>query len=1847
MGVRGFRLAAAALALVAVDSVVASSGGITGVSGSPGDGFATCSGCHSGGAQTGSISVGGVTSVAPSSATAFTMNLSSSNATAAGYNLSATAGTLAAGASSQLSGGQVTHTAKQFLSGSAASWGFSWTAPSTVGVETFYYCVNRVNNDSATSGDSPTCSSRTVNVNTAPNAVNDTPTAVLEGSASNCITVVSNDTSGTSGNESGDSITLSSLGTPSQGGTVAIGGGACTTSQIRYTPPGSDFSGTETVTYTIRDSFNSASFQDTATVTLTVTDVNDTPTLNAIANPAAINEDAVQQNVSLSGIGDGSAFESQTLAVTASSSNTAVIPNPTVTYTSANTTGSIAYTPVANANGSAIITVTVTDGGGTANGGDNNVSQTFTVTVNSVNDEPTLTLIADPAAINEDATQQTVNLSGIGAGGGESQTLTVTASSSNTALIPNPTVTYTSANATGSLAYTPVANANGSAVITVTVTDNGGTANGGDNTVSDTFTVTVNAQNDPPTAVSDTDSVAKNSTGNVLAPLANDTDVDAGDTKTIVSVGTPSNGGSVSIVGAGANNTLSYSPATNYSGTETFSYTMQDAAGSQSSTTFTVTVGTGVAPVAGDDTGTVLEDSSGNSINVLANDTDADAGDTKEIVAVNGSSSFPVATTNGSVALSGTGAGNTLLYTPTANFFGSDTFTYTVRDAGLLTDVGSVTVTVTGINDEPTLTAIGNPVAILEDATQQTVNLSGIGAGTGESQTLTVTASSSNTALIPNPTVTYTSASATGSLAYTPVANANGSAVITVTVTDSGGTANGGDNAISRTFTVTVTAVNDAPTLNAIGNPAAIDEDAAQQTVNLAGIGAGGGESQTLTVTASSSNTALIPHPTVTYTSANATGSLAYTPVGDASGSAVITVTVSDNGGTANGGVNSAQRTFTVNVNAVNDTPVVAAIANQAVADNQLFSYTVAVTDDDGETSFTYSLADAPGDMSIDSNGTITWTPPIGTSGVFTPTVQAEDAASAMGTRQFQLTVSSPDSDNDGMPDSYEDLYPGVLDKNDPTDANEDPDGDGLTNLEEYADLLDPTIDDVAPALAAPADLIVPATGYYTVVDLGQATASDGKDGVLSATSDWTLPVVRPGRYTVNWSVQDQAGNIATDTQQVDVLPLASFNVDQAADGVSGAATVTVTLNGTPPEYPATVDYTVNSALGGLSDGTFTIASGTTASLPVAFSGGATGSVTLTMSAAAQATIGPRDTHTITVTNGNIAPAVTLAAAQGAYPRLLAYQDDGVMSLSADAFDPNANLITYDWSGSSDALGVDAETSPVASFDASGLSPGAYPVSVTVSDGVTQTTSTMLIVVLAGASTDVDVDADGIPDSVDSVTDDGSLLENQTGNTALAERLETEPGLSLRRGSTSLAAGRTGALIAMSDLVAVGVGEGGLALGADSYENVGGLFDFEIHGLAAGGTASVVLPLQAAIRSGSVYRKFDPIAGWHDFALGTNDAVASATSAFGQCPGPASDAYVAGLQPFADCVRLTLTDGGPNDADGAADGVIRDPGGVAFTATSVDDETTSVSSGAFLALWLPLALLLRLRRRAGVALLALAALLSAGPAQAENHVRIHVSGDVASGFDNNVNNAQKDADIRESGFASANGNLDYQRMLSLYTTLLLRGSVLAERWNSFEGLSNAKATAMARVLYRGDGDFYTPTYAAWLSAAAWEFDSAIRDSNEYRAGAFISENLTTQITGRFTLGANRRESDGLVFDLSGYSASVNLDWVPAPRAVIYTGYQYYVGDVTSTASQSFWIVEAAEAIEADDAFGGLDGGLFAYRLDAKAQIATLGFNYAFSRKLSADVQGQYINTRATSRIDYERVVGVVSLLARF
>ena len=174
---------------------------------------------------------------------------------------------------------------------------------------------------------------------------------------------------------------------------------------------------------------------------------------------------------------------------------------------------------------------------------------------------------------------------------------------------------------------------------------------------------------------------------------------------------------------------------------------------------------------------------------------------------------------------------------------------------------------------------------------------------------LAVAAFSSNPSVVSAGGLALGGSGANRSLTLTPLPGQSGFTTITLTAADGSG------NTTSNTFLVTVVAVNDAPTLDPIANPPSLGLNAGLQTVPLSGIGRGAAnENQLLMFMATSGNPTLIPNPSINYSSPGTTGSLNFTPVANASGSAVITVKLMDDGGTDRGGSNSITRTFTVTV---------------------------------------------------------------------------------------------------------------------------------------------------------------------------------------------------------------------------------------------------------------------------------------------------------------------------------------------------------------------------------------------------------------------------------------------------------------------------------------------------------------------------------------------------------------------------------------------------------------------------------------------------------------------------------------------------------------------------------------------------------------------------------------------------------------------------------------------------------------------------------------------------------------------------------------------------------------------
>ena len=146
---------------------------------------------------------------------------------------------------------------------------------------------------------------------------------------------------------------------------------------------------------------------------------------------------------------------------------------------------------------------------------------------------------------------------------------------------------------------------------------------------------------------------------------------------------------------------------------------------------------------------------------------------------------------NGSTSLSG----NTVTYTPSSGYNGSDSFTFTVSDGTVTSSAATVSITVNAVNDAPTATA--QSVTGNEDATQS-ITLSGSDPD-GDSLTYAIASSPSNgSANLSGNTVTYT-----------PTANYNGSDSFTFTVSD------GTTTSSAATVSITVNAVNDAPTATA------------------------------------------------------------------------------------------------------------------------------------------------------------------------------------------------------------------------------------------------------------------------------------------------------------------------------------------------------------------------------------------------------------------------------------------------------------------------------------------------------------------------------------------------------------------------------------------------------------------------------------------------------------------------------------------------------------------------------------------------------------------------------------------------------------------------------------------------------------------------------------------------------------------------------------------------------------------------------------------------------------------------------------------------------------------------
>ncbi|WP_419858624.1 SwmB domain-containing protein [Candidatus Palauibacter irciniicola] len=261
--------------------------------------------------------------------------------------------------------------------------------------------------------------------------------------------------------------------------------------------------------------------------------------------------------------------------------------------------------------------------------------------------------------------------------------------------------------------------------------------------------------------------------------LANDTDSEGAGLR-VASVSEPEQGRAEIAADGGA---VLYTPAENWYGTDRFTYVMEDGNGATSEASVEVTVrSVNDLPEAAADTASTDEDVA-VEVAVLANDTDVD-GDSLRVASVS-------APENGTSAIAADGRG--VLYTPDANWHGTDRFTYTADDGNGGTASASVEVTVRPVNDVPT--AVDDEASTNEDEAVTVNVLANDTDPDGDGLRLvSVSAPENGTARI-----------AANVVLYMPAANFHGTDRFTYEVEDDGGAR------ASAAVTVTVLPTNDAP----------------------------------------------------------------------------------------------------------------------------------------------------------------------------------------------------------------------------------------------------------------------------------------------------------------------------------------------------------------------------------------------------------------------------------------------------------------------------------------------------------------------------------------------------------------------------------------------------------------------------------------------------------------------------------------------------------------------------------------------------------------------------------------------------------------------------------------------------------------------------------------------------------------------------------------------------------------------------------------------------------------------------------------------------------------------------
>ncbi|HEY3281768.1 MAG TPA: Ig-like domain-containing protein, partial [Armatimonadota bacterium] len=568
---------------------------------------------------------------------------------------------------------------------------------------------------------------------------------------------------------------------------------------------------------------------------------------------------------------------------------------------------------------------------------------------------------------------------------------------------------------------------------------------------------------------------------------------------------------------------LTYTPAPNYNGPDGFTFTVSDGVATSAPATVSITV-TPVndPPVATPQSVTTAEDTP-KALTLSGTDVDGDP------------LSYAVTSQPAHGTLSGTAPN--LTYTPSANYNGPDSFSFSASDGSATSSPATVSLTITPVNDPPVLTVPGTRSANEGQALSFVVSATDVD---GDAVTLSATGLPSGAAF----------AASTGSFNWTPSPGQAG----TYTVTFGASDGHGGTD--SETVRIDVAHVNRAPS----AAPAAVStaEDTAKP-ITLTGSDPDG---DTLTYTVST--------PPAHGTLSGAAPNLTYTPSANYNGSDSFLFTVSD------GALTSAPASVSITITAVNDPPVLAVPAAQTVAEGQPLSFTVGATDVDGDM-VTLSATGLPSGASFTpSSGAFSWTPGYVQSGGYTVTFSASDGHGGSDSKSVSISVTDVNRAPTATPQSLstaEDTAKAI------TLSGTDPDGDTLS----YSVVGQPahgTLSGTAPNLT-----YMPAANYNGS-DSFSFTVSDGKATSTAATIGLAITAVNdPPVLTVPVAQSVNEGQPLTFS--VSATDPDGDSVALSASGLPSGATFTPatgTFAWTPGYTQSgtyTVTFTANDGHGG------------------------------------------------------------------------------------------------------------------------------------------------------------------------------------------------------------------------------------------------------------------------------------------------------------------------------------------------------------------------------------------------------------------------------------------------------------------------------------------------------------------------------------------------------------------------------------------------------------------------------------------------------------------------------------------